>query len=659
MNLAALILVAAVKGSVFLVVAAIVMRALPRMSAALRHLIWASALGGLVLMPLFVPVVPSVQSRFVPSIPVVIARAPTTPVALKAPALTAASAAEHVTERHSSLRSERQSSPAPVTYRASLIDPSSHRPIDFARWFAVVWAGVAVALLLRIAIGRLRLALLARNASVVDDGEWLLVVQRLAHRLDIARPITLLCSAQSCAPMTWGIVYPTVLLPVDANDWSLERRTIVLLHELAHVSRLDALTQLLAQVTTAVFWFNPLCWIASRAMRVERELACDDCVLATGARASDYAYDLLQLARSRSTSSNFAVAALAMAHRGDLEDRLTAILDPGANRAGVSRSRTIAAALAIVALALPLAALAPASVNAAEPSSAEVPAREVPEPTKRSEPAGSSALVPRSTTVAPRQPQQSVSAQVPMTQLNVAMVQDGSVIAHVPAPLATLPRASIAATRSRSSEPDRETLLSVAQAALKLTSGYDKAELLVPIARYYVADEKLATAYLTAAASISGDHDCARAIVALFKPDAPLADRVIELAMQAASARMTSDFEKANVITTAIGVDRTLGPDARTAIIAAIRTLQTSYERRVTISAFAKRGQFNTTDAIGLINAAAGLTSSYDRAEALIDIAAHSGLDDAGVRQAYAKAAESITSSSDYRRAVAALLKRP
>ena len=645
MTLGTLLLVAAVKGSVVLAGAWLMMRAFPRMSAALRHLVWASALGALVLMPVLMRVVPTLQSRFVPAIPVVtsiqtreLPRAvesrdavPTT-VAKRTPrvadqSMHAATASSRTTEEHS---------------------------INLEHWFPVAWAVVAAALLLRVVFGRLRLAMLARNAHIVDDGDWLLLVQRLAHRLDISRPVTLLRSDRSCVPMTWGLVYPTVLLPVDADEWTDERRTIVLLHELAHVNRLDAFTQSVAQIATAVFWFNPLSWLAARAMRIERELACDDCVLASGARPSDYAQDLLQIARSFSATSDLAAAALAMARRGDLEDRLMAILDPSTDRSAVSRTRLLVATLGILAVTIPLAALSPAPVQAAE-------LRAVVRPSVRAE------VVATANAAAPLVEEPGVPS--PKGAASIARIlstpfADGPRVIPQPAQVSGRVESRAVASKvsplsqKRPAEPDRETLISVAQAATKLTSSYDKAELLVPIAKYYLVDDELATAYVTAAASISGDYDCARTMNALLAGNAPLSDKVVELAMNATATRMTGDYDKGSVISAALGDTRALGPEARRAVIAAIATIRASYDRRVAIHNFVKNRQFNEQDAIGLINATTKISGSYDRAEALVDISAHHGLDDAGVRQAYMKAAETITAPSDYRRAIEALVKR-
>jgi hypothetical protein len=159
-------------------------------------------------------------------------------------------------------------------------------------------------------------------------------------------------------------------VPCEAGGWPDERRRFVLLHELAHVRRWDWLTQLVAHFACAVYWFNPLVWLAARQMQVERERACDDIVLTSGARASDYARELLALATALSHSRPSLLAVVPMARRRELEDRLRGILDSRRNRAALTRTAVcLGAALAAAALA-PLAMLEAAPLVSKESETA-------------------------------------------------------------------------------------------------------------------------------------------------------------------------------------------------------------------------------------------------------------------------------------------------
>jgi beta-lactamase regulating signal transducer with metallopeptidase domain len=60
-------------------------------------------------------------------------------------------------------------------------------------------------------------------------------------------------------------------LPLDAEQWSADRRRAVLAHELAHVQRRDWLVQILAAVVCTVYWFHRLSWFAYRRLREESE----------------------------------------------------------------------------------------------------------------------------------------------------------------------------------------------------------------------------------------------------------------------------------------------------------------------------------------------------------------------------------------------------
>jgi hypothetical protein len=158
-------------------------------------------------------------------------------------------------------------------------------------------------------------------------------------------------------PMTWGIWRTRILLPDESAQWSAEQRRAVLLHELAHVRRRDCLTQLIAQLGCAIYWFNPLVWLAWRRMQIERERACDDLVLTAGEKASAYARHLLDSAAAMPSLPVVSAAALAMARASTLEARLRAILDLKRNRRAMTMRVAAATALLLAAALVPVAAL--------------------------------------------------------------------------------------------------------------------------------------------------------------------------------------------------------------------------------------------------------------------------------------------------------------
>ena len=133
----------------------------------------------------------------------------------------------------------------------------------------------------------------------------------------------------------------------------------MLLHELAHVKRRDCLVQFLGQLTCAAHWCNPAVWFAERELRRESERACDDLVLHAGTRPSEYAHDLLDMARALTMTPAPTLAAVTLAHRSRLEERLLAILNPKLSRRALGRLSVAVAALAVVIFVLPLATLVP------------------------------------------------------------------------------------------------------------------------------------------------------------------------------------------------------------------------------------------------------------------------------------------------------------
>lgn len=297
-----MLILLAMKSTVFLVVAFVVTMALRRASASIRHLVWTCAFACLLVLPF----VQSSAPRWRVTVPS--AAAPITAVI--------ADGAPQVT-----------STPA-----------SSRRNFNL---LPIWYAGIIIA------IGRLVVGLiqLHRLRTTARRASW--------ARFD--RPV-LLESEHIDVPITFGFLRPAILFPSTASHWPPERLRLVLAHELAHVRRFDCLTQLLAEVACALYWFHPFVWLAASQFRKERECACDDAVLNEGAKSSDYAEHLLDVVRSVNTKGAPVAMAISI-HSYDLQERLKAILKPHVNRRAATPKLAAAVALIALCIIVPLATM--------------------------------------------------------------------------------------------------------------------------------------------------------------------------------------------------------------------------------------------------------------------------------------------------------------
>jgi len=292
-------------------------------SAASRHMIWTLALATLLALPLTklaallwtVEIAPKTERTVLPPAP-----APVTTVASVAPAVPAIAAAP----------------------RWSL--PPRRTVLGFA-WLA----GLATVLGHRLA-GDLRLRRLRRHSEPLADERMQSLARSLAAECGLRDRIELRCAPACRVPLAWGIWRPVVMLPDAALAWPEGRLAAALRHEFGHIRRRDCLARLLAQMACAVYWMNPLVWLAARRLRVAQEQVCDDLVLRSGASAPDYADLLVQTVRGLGSNRLCARHALAMAQPSTLEARVRAIVDERRNRRPLGRSAMATGAAMAVAL---------------------------------------------------------------------------------------------------------------------------------------------------------------------------------------------------------------------------------------------------------------------------------------------------------------------
>jgi beta-lactamase regulating signal transducer with metallopeptidase domain len=258
-----------------------------------------------------------------------------------------------------------------------VVAATPHTSAVASSWAVGVWLAGAIFIAARLIFSLLSIGALAVRPALESD--WYDLLQKLRRKLRIRRDVELLVSAEAPMPMTWGAFRPVVILPSSAARWTGTRLELVLAHELAHVRRWDWLTQLGAHLACAICWFLPLTWWALREFRKERERACDDAVLRTGARPTEYAEHLVQLARAMQRASWS--TALAMAQESHLGNRVTAMLDPRTDRSALRLRWLFGAGVVAAALLAPLSAITfrGAEVNGIvfDASGAVVPGAEV------------------------------------------------------------------------------------------------------------------------------------------------------------------------------------------------------------------------------------------------------------------------------------------
>jgi TonB family protein len=336
---------AAVKSAVVLAAAWVAALLLRKHSAATRHLVWTSAFAAILALPFLSAALPALRVPFSGAI-------------LLSPA-----GAQFQTTVQASGDSG-LARPVASGVVAGFEHPAAWSP-GWKIWLLLFWAaGVAVT------FGRTLMAYAVAWRVRRAAGPFPVnTLGGLARTVGIFRPVDVLATKPGSMPVAFGVRRAVILMPADASAWTEDKRRAVLLHELAHVRRHDAATHLLARAALDLYWWNPLAWAAWRQFLKERERAADDLVLHAGTRPSEYASHLLDVARTMQGSAVMAWAAPGMARRSQLEGRLLAILDSGANRAAPSRTSILAVTMLAAALVAPVAA-----IRAQEATTQAVPA---------------------------------------------------------------------------------------------------------------------------------------------------------------------------------------------------------------------------------------------------------------------------------------------
>lgn len=324
--------------TLLLALAGLALALFPRLSAAKRHFVQASAL-------LLIPVL-MLGSLVVPGWRIQVPTMSTT--ALNTQPQAGAEAYEpEVTP--------------PTSTLSMKVFVSESMPSSSWRLFWLVGMGVGSFMLAASARALTRLKNASRQVEVVEVQRCF---QEEAASLDLHLPASSLRMSGDCqVPMTWGLTRKIILLPEQAMDWPDARLRLVLRHELAHIARGDIGLSLLTTLAALLLWFHPLVWLMFCASQRSREQACDDLALErSGQEADAFAGELLSAVAALGSSSGrpwlplalaMSVSAGAKAMRG----RLANLVQAGRGRLGYSPFQKLTLLLPGLCIAFGLAGL--------------------------------------------------------------------------------------------------------------------------------------------------------------------------------------------------------------------------------------------------------------------------------------------------------------
>jgi hypothetical protein len=150
---------------------------------------------------------------------------------------------------------------------------------------ARVYAGGVVACILYSVLGHLLLHRLVAGSQAADFASE---DKRVRVRI----------SPDCDRPLSFGLFWPTILLPARFTELDRTKQQHILLHELAHISQRDALGHFLFNLMFPILHFHPLYWLLRWKTNLAREMIADDWASALTSRES-YVADLLALAKER------------------------------------------------------------------------------------------------------------------------------------------------------------------------------------------------------------------------------------------------------------------------------------------------------------------------------------------------------------------------
>ena len=247
------------KVTVVLLAALGVTRAMERGSAVQRHLVWFVALGALLLIPALASWSPLRLAVLPPTIGAPRLAAPQ----VDGPLASTSTPSVAPSESPSAPSRGVASTPSPVSNVEATVNTVRDIVSPNTMWFGLlsdpmvlfaIWATVAVLFAGWLAYGAFSVHRIIRRSRVLDAPEWTNPLWEVADRLELANAPRLVRSEDAKMPFACGLLKPTIVLPAESDNWTLDRRRAVLLHELAHVRRRDLVGHTVGRFACALYW---------------------------------------------------------------------------------------------------------------------------------------------------------------------------------------------------------------------------------------------------------------------------------------------------------------------------------------------------------------------------------------------------------------------
>jgi beta-lactamase regulating signal transducer with metallopeptidase domain len=214
----------------------------------------------------------------------------------------------------------------------------------------IMWAFLSLVMLTRLGFGYRKLRGLKADATPAP-ALWQMRLRSLSRINGVRRQTQLLVSSHITTPMSLGFLNPAILIPrafLDTlSDSELEH---VVLHELGHLRRRDDWTNLAQKLIEAMIPIQPAVYWIGHRMSIEREMACDDWVIAATGTAGPYAASLTKVAELSQWAHAGILAAGATGNRSQLFSRVRHMLDRTRNAAPKLAIGPLGAAVASIGI---------------------------------------------------------------------------------------------------------------------------------------------------------------------------------------------------------------------------------------------------------------------------------------------------------------------